>query len=54
MNFLKGGVYMSEALSSAVSILNSAWGFISGNEVLFGICAVGLLTAAIFKVKRMF
>lgn len=45
---------MAEALTSAASILNAGWDFISGNAVLFGICAVGILAAGITTVKSFF
>ena len=45
---------LASALSTAKSVLSSAWGFISNNPVLFGACALGLLTFAIIKVKRFF
>ncbi|WP_394899921.1 hypothetical protein [Clostridium butyricum] len=45
---------MADALTSAASILASAWTFISGNEVLFGMCCVGLLSSAVYTVKSFF
>lgn len=42
------------ALTSASSILSSAWTFISSNEILFGVCALGLLCGAIHAVKSFF
>lgn len=44
---------MAEALTAAASILNAGWTFISGNPVLFGICAVGVLTTGIGAVKSL-
>ncbi|WP_321994520.1 hypothetical protein [Clostridium butyricum] len=45
---------MADALTSATSILNAAWTFISGNPVLFGMCCVGLLSSAVYTVKSFF
>ena len=45
---------MAEALSSATTILNSAWSFISDNPILLGSCCVGLLAGGIHAVKSFF
>ena len=52
--YLKGGDYMTEALASGVEILNTGWSFISSNAVLFGVCALGLVSAAVHIVKSLF
>lgn len=45
---------MSEALTTATTILDSAWSFISGNAILFGVCALGLLAGGVRIVKNLF
>ena len=45
---------ISTALTTATSVLSSAWDFISANPILFGACALGLFAMAIFKVKALF
>lgn len=45
---------MADALTAATAILNAGWTFISANPVLFGICAVGVLSAGIHTVKGLF
>lgn len=45
---------MSEALTTATLVLNSAWTFIEGNPILFGACALGLVGAGITLVKGLF
>ncbi|MFQ9544021.1 MAG: hypothetical protein ACLR02_03295 [Clostridium sp.] len=45
---------MTEALASGVEILNTGWSFISSNAVLFGVCALGLVSAAVHIVKSLF
>ena len=52
--YFKGGDYMTEALASGVEILNTGWSFISSNAVLFGVCALGLVSAAVHIVKSLF
>lgn len=44
---------MADALTAATTILNAGWTFITGNPILFGICAVGVLTAGITTVKSL-
>lgn len=45
---------MAEAITQGTSILTSGWDFISGNPVLFGICAMSVVTGAIYSVKGLF
>lgn len=45
---------MTEALKSGVEILNVGWDFISSNAVLFGVCALGLVSAGVHIVKSLF
>lgn len=45
---------MSDALATATQLLGAGWDFISGNAVLFGCVAVGLLGTAVMRVKSFF
>lgn len=45
---------MTEALATATELLSAGWTFISGNAVLFGCVAVGLLGTAVMRVKSFF
>lgn len=45
---------MTEAITVALELLNNGWTFIQGNPILFGVCALGLLTGAIHTVKSFF
>lgn len=45
---------MADAITSGTSLLTSGLGFITGNPILFGIIAMGLVGTAIAKVKRLF
>lgn len=57
LNLLTDGAVaptIADALANATTILSSAWDFITGNAIIFGACALGLLAMAIFKVKALF
>lgn len=45
---------MSEAITAGTAILSAGFDFITGNAILFGIVAMGLVGTAIAKVKRLF
>ena len=45
---------LSSAIQTGTSILTNGWNFISGNSILFGICTLGLVSAGIFIVKKLF
>lgn len=45
---------MDGALVTASTLLNAGWTFISSNEILFGVCAMGLLVGAVHCVKSFF
>ena len=45
---------MAEAITAGTSILTSGLDFITGNPILFGVIAMGLVGTAIAKVKRLF
>lgn len=45
---------MEAALTTATTILSNAWTFISGNDLLFGACCLGLLSGGIYVVKGLF
>ena len=47
-------VTLGQALSNGSTILSTGWTFISGNVVLFGVCALGLVSAAVHIVKSLF
>lgn len=47
-------VTLGQALQTGVDILNTGWGFISDNAVLFGVCALGLVSAGVHIVKSLF
>lgn len=45
---------LTTAITTGTSILSSGMEFITGNPILFGIIAMGLVGTAIAKVKRLF
>ena len=42
------------AITQGTTILTSGWTFISTNPILFGICAMSVVTGAIYSVKGLF
>ncbi|MFQ9544022.1 MAG: hypothetical protein ACLR02_03300 [Clostridium sp.] len=47
-------VTLGQALQNGSTILSTGWSFISSNAVLFGVCALGLVSAAVHIVKSLF
>lgn len=44
---------LSQILEDGVTILESAWGFISGNPLLLSICGFGLIVGAVRVIRKM-
>lgn len=44
---------LTQILEDGVSILESAWGFISANPLLLSICGFGLIVGAVRVIRKM-
>lgn len=45
---------MADAITNGMTIVTASWDFISGNPILFGACALGIIGTGLTMVKGLF